>query len=90
MKKSDKKIVLNHIEPLSDSNENSPSIDNSDEFVLFPLDVHETNPIIQNTTTSQEDDFILFTDELSLNEWFNPEKIPKILLKTNGESPKGY
>jgi hypothetical protein len=37
-----------------------------------------------------EDDFILFTDELSLNEWFNPEKIPKILLKTNGESPKGY
>ena len=36
-----------------------------------------------------EDDFILFTDELSSNEWFNPEKIPKILLKTNGESPKG-
>jgi hypothetical protein len=65
MKKSDKKTELNHIEPLSDSNENSPIIDNSDEFVLFPLDVQETNskitsPITQNSAISQDDDFILF------------------------------
>jgi hypothetical protein len=82
MKKSDKKIVLNHIEPLSDSNENSPSIDNLDEFVLFPLDVHETNPIIQNTTTSQEDDFILFP--LDINKNYTPTtKTSKIISKTN-------
>ena len=65
MKKSDKKTELNHTEPLSDSNENSPSIDNSDGFVLFPLDVQETNskttsPITQNSANSQDDDFILF------------------------------
>ena len=65
MKKSDKKTELNHTGPLSDSNENSPIIDSSDEFVLFPLDVQETNtkttsPITQNSAISQDDDFILF------------------------------
>jgi hypothetical protein len=48
------------LDSLSDNNESNPFINGADEFVLFPLDVKETNPIPQNTTNSQEDDFILF------------------------------
>ena len=81
MKKSDKKTVLNHIEPILVSNENSPSIDNSDEFVLFPLDVQETNskttsPITQNSAISQDDDFILF-----------PLDVKKTRTRTNNPVP---
>jgi hypothetical protein len=53
------------LEPLSDKNESNPIIDGGDEFVLFPLDVQETNtnttiPITQNSAASPDDDFILF------------------------------
>ena len=53
------------LDPLSDSNESNSIIDGADKFVLFPLDIQETNsittnPITQNKSTSQEDDFILF------------------------------
>ena len=48
------------LDPLSKSNESNLTIDGVEDFVLFPLDVQETNPIPQNTTNSQEDDFILF------------------------------
>ena len=80
MKKSDKKIILNHIEPLSYSNENSPSIDNIDEFVLFPLDVEETNSkttstFSQNSAISQDNDFILFPLDVNKTNTNNPASI---------------
>ncbi len=53
------------LDPLSNTNESNPIIDGADKFVLFPLDIQETipiiiNPITQNTATSEDDDFILF------------------------------
>jgi len=68
-----KKIQL---DPVSDTNESNPIIDSTDEFVLFPLDVQETNPITQNTTTSQDDDFILF-----------PLDVKKTSTNTNNPAP---
>ena len=58
-------IKKSKLDPLSDSNESNSIIDGADKFVLFPLDIQETNsistnPITQNKSTSQEDDFILF------------------------------
>lgn len=64
------------IETLSDTNESNPIIDGVDEFVLFPLDVQETNSITQNTTTSQDNDFILF-----------PLDVKKTSTNTNNPAP---
>ena len=62
MKKTTKNITDQNstLDPLSDNNGSNPLIDGNDEFVLFPLDVQETNTITQNNATSQDDDFILF------------------------------
>jgi len=72
-KPTSKKIQL---DPISDTNESNPIIDGEDEFVLFPLDVQETNPITQNTTTSQDDEFILF-----------PLDVKKTRTNTNNPAP---
>lgn len=61
---SSKKTVL---EKLSDTNKSNLIIDGADEFVLFPLDVQETNSITQNVTTTQGDDFILFPLDIKKN-----------------------
>jgi hypothetical protein len=63
--------------PLSNNNESNPIIDGADKFVLFPLDVQETNPITQNSTTSQEGDFILF-----------PLDVKKTSTNKNNPAPK--
>ena len=78
MKKTTKNITDQNskLDPLSDTNESNPNIDGADEFVLFPLDVQETNPITQNTTTSQDDDFILF-----------PLDVKKTSTNTNNPAP---
>jgi hypothetical protein len=62
MKKTTKNITDQNstLDPLSGNNGSNPLIDGNDEFVLFPLDVQETNTITQNNATSQDDDFILF------------------------------
>jgi len=62
MKKTTKNITDQNstLDPLSGNNGSNPLIDGNDEFVLFPLDVQETNAITQNNATSQDDDFILF------------------------------
>ena len=66
MKKATKNLTTStaqnksKLDKLSGTDEINSIIDGADEFVLFPLDVQETNPITQNTTTSQDDDFILF------------------------------
>jgi hypothetical protein len=65
MKKTNKNLdeqssKKTELEALSDTNESNTVIDCGDEFVLFPLDVQETNPITQNSAAPQEDDFILF------------------------------
>ena len=74
---SDKPTSKNtQLDPLSDTNKSNPIIDGVDEFVLFPLDVQETNPITQNTTTSQDDDFILF-----------PLDVKKTSTNTNNPAP---
>jgi hypothetical protein len=57
-------------------NNGSNLFNGADEFVLFPLDVQENNPIIQNTTISQEDDFILF-----------PLDVKKTKTNTNNPAP---
>ena len=64
-------IKKSKLDPLSDSNESNSIIDGADKFVLFPLDIQETNsistnPITQNKSTSQEDDFILFPLDINL------------------------
>jgi hypothetical protein len=64
------------LDPLSNTNESNPIIDGADEFVLFHLDVQDTNTIIQNTTTSKDEDFILF-----------PLDINKSVTSTNNSGP---
>ena len=58
--KDNKDLTNSNLDSNSDNNVGDIINERGDEFVLFPLDVQETNPITQNTTTSQEDDFILF------------------------------
>ena len=71
------------LDPLSNSNESNLTIDGVDDFVLFPLDVQETNPITQNTTTSQEDDFILFPLDVKKTSTNTNNPVPITNQKTN-------
>ena len=60
-KPTDNKDLTNsNLNSNSDNNVGDIINERGDEFVLFPLDVQDTNTIIQNTTTSQDDEFILF------------------------------
>ncbi len=64
-KKTEINSVKNsELETVSDTNEINLSIDGANDFVLLTLDVKETNTNTQNTTTSQEVDFILFPLDL--------------------------
>ena len=87
MKKPTKKIIdsssknSSKLESFPDNNENSPIINSTDEFVLFPLDVQETNttetfPITQDTAATQDNDFILF-----------PLDVKKTSTNTNNPAP---
>ena len=66
MKKATKNLTTStaqnksKLDKLSGTNEINLIIDSADEFVLFPLDVQETNSINQYSVISQDDDFILF------------------------------
>ena len=71
------------LDPLSNNNESNLTIDGVDDFVLFPLDVQETNPITQNTTTSQEDDFILFPLDVKKTSTNTNNPVPITNQKTN-------
>ena len=68
-----KKIQL---DPLSDTNKSNPIIESAGEFVLFPLDVQESNTITPNSAASQDNDFILF-----------PLDVKKTSTNTNNPDP---
>ena len=57
-------------------NNGSNLFNDADEFVLFPLDVQETNSINQYSVISQDDDFILF-----------PLDVKKTSTNTNNPAP---
>ena len=67
----------------SDNNVGDIINERGDEFVLFPLDVKETNPITQNTTTSQDDDFILFPLDVKKTSTNTNNSVPITNQKTN-------
>jgi hypothetical protein len=83
MKKTDKKTELNNIIPLSKRNESKPIINNSDNFVLFPLDVQETKQITQINPVPPEDDFILFPLDVKKNSANTNNSAPIKNQKTN-------
>ena len=67
-KPTDNKDLTNsNLNSNSDNNVGDIINERGDEFVLFPLDVQDTNTIIQNTTTSQDDEFILFPLDVKKN-----------------------
>jgi hypothetical protein len=84
---SDKPTSKNtQLDPLSDTNKNNPFIDGGDEFVLFPLDVQESNPITLDSVNSQVDDFILFP--LDVNKTVANNNNPKKGKNTNPLKPR--
>ena len=79
-KPTSKKIQL---APISNNNESNPIIDVANEFVLFPLDVQESNTITQNSTASQDDDFILFPLDVKITSTNTNNPAPITNQKTN-------
>jgi hypothetical protein len=94
MKKTNKNLdeqssKKTELEAISDTNESNTVIDCRDEFVLFPLDIQETNPIPQNITNSQENDFILF--QLDVNKTnANTNNLASITNQKGNKSKRQY
>jgi hypothetical protein len=74
--KDNKDLTNSNLDSNSDNNVGDIINERGDEFVLFPLDVQDTNKIIQNTITSQDDEFILF-----------PLDVKKTSTNTNNPAP---
>ena len=81
-KPTDNKDLTNsNLNSNSDNNVGDIINESGDEFVLFHLDVQDTNTIIQNTTTSKDEDFILFPLDINKSDTSTNNSGP-ILTKT--------